>query len=97
MDFWQKTNYAYYSVLEMQYANIPPVFLIEEYTTDHNDELNDYKFLCFDGVPYFCWVDTYVFHIIQEQFTIWIGKDNFGHRYTIPKKCTLKNLKTSKK
>lgn len=27
-------------------------------TTDHNDELNDYKFLCFDGVPYFCWVDT---------------------------------------
>lgn len=58
MDFWQKTNYAYYSVLEMQYANIPPVFLIEEYTTDHNDELNDYKFLCFDGVPYFCWVDT---------------------------------------
>ena len=58
MDFWQKTNYAYYSVLEMQYANILPVFLIEEYTTDHNDELNDYKFLCFDGVPYLCWVDT---------------------------------------
>ena len=58
MRFWQSTNYAYYSILEMQYESIPTMFLIEEYITDHNDELNDYKFLCFDGVPYFCWVDT---------------------------------------
>lgn len=58
MSFWQSTNYAYYSILEMQYESIPTMFLIEEYITDHNDELNDYKFLCFDGVPYFCWVDT---------------------------------------
>lgn len=58
MDFWRKTNYAYYSVLEMQYATIPPVFVIEKYVTDNNDELNDYKFLCFDGKPYYCWVDT---------------------------------------
>lgn len=58
MDFWQHTNYAYWSMLEMQYASIPTVFVIEDYITDHNDELNDYKFLCFDGVPYFCWVDT---------------------------------------
>lgn len=58
IDFWKKTNYAYYSILEMQYETISPVFVIEQYVTDHNDELNDYKFLCFDGKPYFCWVDT---------------------------------------
>ena len=52
---------------------LPPLFLIEEYTTDHNDELNDYKFLCFDGIPYFCWVDTGDLLITHEQFMIWIG------------------------
>lgn len=55
---WSKTNYAFYSTLEMQYASIKPVFLIEEFINDSKRELNDYKFLCFDGKPYYCWVDT---------------------------------------
>ena len=58
MDYWKNTNYAYYSTFEMQYETIMPVFLIEELINDSNGELNDYKFLCFDGNPVYCWVDT---------------------------------------
>ena len=55
---WRKINYAYHSALELQYANIEPIFVIEEYVNDTNGELNDYKFMCFNGKVYYCWVDT---------------------------------------
>lgn len=57
LDYWSKKNYAYVSYCEMQYESITPVFIIEKFLEDSNGELNDYKFLCFDGEPYYCWVD----------------------------------------
>lgn len=43
---------------EFQYALMEPVIVAEEFVEHHGDDLPDYKFLCFDGVPVYCWVDT---------------------------------------
>ena len=39
---------------EMHYRDIPHKIMIEQYM---GDAINDYKFLCFNGKPYYCWVD----------------------------------------
>lgn len=54
---WMKTNYAYTTGFEMHYSDIKPKILIEKYLETDLGELQDYKFLCFNGKPYYCWVD----------------------------------------
>ena len=54
---WNETNFAY-KFLELQYKDINPVILAEQYMEADNGELQDYKFLCFDGQPYYCWIDV---------------------------------------
>lgn len=52
-----KSNYAY-RIYEMQYETIKPRLLIEKYMEDSNvGELRDYKFICLNGKPLYCWVD----------------------------------------
>lgn len=51
--FYLKRNFAY-AGFEMHYKDIKPKILIEKYM---GDKISDYKFLCFDGEPYYCWVD----------------------------------------
>ena len=53
---WLSTDYAYAS-FEMNYKDIPRRIIGEQYMEDGNGELPDYKFMCFDGKPYCCWVD----------------------------------------
>lgn len=45
-----KRNY-FWRGREYPYKNVPPRIIAEQYTVDENDELNDYKFFCFDGEP----------------------------------------------
>lgn len=52
-DFFMRRNYAWRG-LEMHYRDIPHKIMIEQYM---GDAVNDYKFLCFDGSPHYCWVD----------------------------------------
>lgn len=40
---------------QMHYYDIVPCILAEK---NMGDNIFDYKFLCFDGEPYYCWVDT---------------------------------------
>lgn len=55
--YYKRLNYAY-TAFESHYYSIKPKILIEKLMTDKDDDcLKDYKFLCFDGKPYFCWVD----------------------------------------
>lgn len=54
---WMHTDYAYVFGLEMQYTNIKRKIIAEQYLDSKEKELQDYKFLCFDGKPYYCWVD----------------------------------------
>ena len=42
---------------EMHYKDISPKIIAEEFIDSRGSDLVDYKFLCFDGVPYYCWVD----------------------------------------
>lgn len=52
-DILIKRNFAWLG-WEMHYLNIKPKILIEKYM---GDAINDYKFMCFDGKIYYCWVD----------------------------------------
>lgn len=54
---WMKIDYAFTNSLQLHYRDIPRKIIAEKYLETELGELQDYKFLCFDGVPYFCWVD----------------------------------------
>lgn len=54
---WLDTDYAYICGFELHYSDIKPKIIAEAYLETDLGELQDYKFLCFDGKPYFCWVD----------------------------------------
>lgn len=53
---WQSVDYAYAS-FEMNYQDIPRRIIAEEYMEDSKGAFPDYKFMCFNGKPYICWVD----------------------------------------
>lgn len=42
---------------EMHYHGIRPKILAEALLENDPSQLPDYKFMCFDGVSYFCWLD----------------------------------------
>lgn len=54
---WMDTDFAYTAGFEMHYSDIPRKIIAEKYLVTDLGELQDYKFLCFNGVPKFCWVD----------------------------------------
>ena len=57
-DLFMKRNFAYY-MFEMHYKNIQPCIMVEELLTDGDSGgIKDYKFMCFNGEPVFCWVDS---------------------------------------
>ena len=58
IDKWMATNFAFVAGCEMQYFNIPPKIIIEQYMDDGTGDLRDYKFTCFDGKPEFIWIDS---------------------------------------
>jgi len=56
-DYWMKVNYGYRFGFQLHYSNIKPLIIAEKFVQDKNGELNDYRFMCFDGTPYYCLVD----------------------------------------
>lgn len=56
-DFYLKRNFANL-YFEQHYLNIKPRILIEKNLSQDGNTIRDYKFLCFHGRPYYCWVDT---------------------------------------
>lgn len=61
MDYQLHYNFAWLGY-EMHYADIVPKILTEQFIESGEDDLPDYKFLCFDGKPAFCWVDKGRYH-----------------------------------
>lgn len=53
---WLRENYAHHA-FEMQYADIYPMVLLEEYLEPTQGPLYDYKFWCFHGEPLVVHVD----------------------------------------
>lgn len=56
-DDWMKINYAFTNGIQLHYRDIPRKIIAEQYLETELGELQDYKFLCFNGKPCFCWVD----------------------------------------
>ena len=48
-DSWMRTNFAFLCGFELQYLNISPKIIAEEYLENGNNDLFDYKVFCFDG------------------------------------------------
>ena len=58
-DDWMAMDFAYINNgLQLHYSGISPKIIAEKYMETDGGELQDYKFLCFDGTPAFCWVDS---------------------------------------
>lgn len=56
-DDWMAMDFAYTYGFQLHYTDIPRKIIAEKYLESSSGELQDYKFLCFNGVPKFCWVD----------------------------------------
>ena len=54
---WLSKNFCYCNGFEYQYEKITPLLYAEKKIANKEGELPEYKFLCFDGIPYFCMVD----------------------------------------
>ena len=54
---WLSMDYAFWTEYEPHYSKIKPMILIEKYMEDSTGGLTDYKFLCFNGVEKYVWVD----------------------------------------
>lgn len=54
---WMKMDFAFVNSIQLHYSTIPRKIIAEKYLETSLGELQDYKFLCFNGKPYFCWVD----------------------------------------
>lgn len=63
---WQRTKYAYLHGYELQYDISNPRVIAEEFLDCGLEDLIDYKFLCFNGKAYYCWVDTGRYHHHQR-------------------------------
>lgn len=58
-DKWMSKNFAFSTgTIQLQYRDIKPRIIVEKYIEDSKGELNDYKFLCFNGKVYYCWIDV---------------------------------------
>jgi len=85
-DLWMRTNYAYISGFELQYRDIIPKIIAEEYLKNfESSDLSDYKVHCFGGVPmYIQYIGGRAHHNTKEIFfdTNWNAMD---FTYTYPK------------
>lgn len=57
-DYWMNIDFEYYTDLQPHYKGINKKIIAEKYLTDSDNELKDYKFLCFNGEVHFVWVDV---------------------------------------
>lgn len=64
---WLKKNY-YKRTREWPYKGVKNKILIEQFISDRNGQLNDYKFWCFAGIPKFVQIDMDRFNNHKRDF-----------------------------
>lgn len=55
---WLETDFGFSHGFELHYSGIKRKIYAEQYIETKEKDLQDYKFLCFDGKAYYCWVDV---------------------------------------
>lgn len=55
---WLKEDYAFREGFQLQYKDIEPKIIAEKFIQDSDGKLPDYKFMCFNGKAYYCWIDV---------------------------------------
>ena len=59
-DYWMSLNFAYKGCYELQYKDIHPLIIAEQYLEmSDGSGIKDYRFYCFNGKPMQVWVDLY--------------------------------------
>lgn len=61
MNYFMRCNFSWIGY-ELHYSDITSKILIEQLIECEDEDLPDYKFLCFDGKPLYCWVDKGRYH-----------------------------------
>lgn len=97
-DVWLRSNFAFRVGLELQYMNIPPKIIAEQYMENIN-QLVDYKVWCSNGKARFIWVDTdrytahkrTLFSLEWEKLPITLGPYSADER-GIPKPRNLEKM-----
>lgn len=54
---WMNMDFAFADSIQLHYSGIRRKIIAEKYLETSLGELQDYKFLCFDGLAHYCWVD----------------------------------------
>lgn len=54
---WMHHKFAFAGDIQPHYSQIKSKIIAEEFIEDEAGDLSDYKFLCFDGKPYYVWED----------------------------------------
>lgn len=62
LDYYLHMKFGY-NTCELHYNDISPKIIAEELIDSGDVDLQDYKFICFDGKAYYCWVDTGRYHV----------------------------------
>lgn len=55
-DKWINRDFAYSGDIQLHYKDIEPKIIAEKFIEDSKGQLDDYRFLCFNGEVHFCWV-----------------------------------------
>lgn len=61
LDYYLNMKFGF-NTCELHYNQMKPRIIAEAYIECSGEDLPDYKFLCFNGKPYFCWVDIDRYH-----------------------------------
>lgn len=81
---WMKMDYTFCCGLQLHYKLIERRIIAEKYL-ENKDGLDDYKFLCFDGKPYYIWKDVGRFG--EQHYRTFYDLDwncqDFGYQYPI--------------
>ena len=65
---WLKEDFAYRNGFELHYSAIPRKIIAEKYIQEVDTCAIDYKFICFDGNPYLCWVTNKHLEVHKRSF-----------------------------
>ncbi len=82
-DRWLRVEFGFLNGFELHYCGIKPKIIAEQYMQNiATQDLEDYKFQCFDGKVYYCWINKGRFtnHCVCTYDKDWVLQDwKFAH------------------